>query len=132
MSNATYRSGALTFEIAQDLEKFTLVTVNEANKIAPATADGPVFGAITEPGATDARDEGNDVLAVSYGQNVVKVRTDEDIAAGVAVYAAADGKAAAAGTVYVGTAYSDGGAVATKNGVVLVVLNGCPTRPDAV
>lgn len=131
MSNATYRSGALTFEIAQDIEKFTLVTVNEDNKIAPATADGPVFGAITEPGSIDPRDEGNDVLAVSYGQNVVKIRTDEDIAAGTAVYAAADGKATAAGTTYVGTAYSEDGAVATKNGLVLVVLNGCPTRADA-
>ena len=131
MSNATYRSGALTFEIAQDIEKFTLVAVDAAGKIAPATAAGPVFGAITEPGSIDPRDEGNDVLAVSYGQNVVKIRTDEDIAAGAAVYAAADGKASAAGTVYVGTAYSDGGAVATKNGVVLVVLNGCPTRPVA-
>lgn len=131
MSNATYRSGALTFEIAQDIEKFTLVAVDAAGKIAPATAAGPVFGAITEPGSIDPRDEGNDVLAVSYGQNVVKIRTDEDIAAGAAVYAADGGKAAAAGTVYVGTAYSADGAVATKNGVVLVVLNGCPTRPDA-
>lgn len=131
MSNATYRSGALTFEIAQDLEKFTLVTVNEDNKIAPATAAGPVFGAITEPGSVDARDDGNDVLAVSYGQNVVKIRTDEDIAAGAAVYAADGGKASAAGDVYVGTAYSERGAVATKNGVVLVVLNGCPTQPSA-
>ena len=120
MSNATYRTGALTFPIAQDVEKFTLVTVNGEGKIAPASAAGPVFGAITEPGSLDARDEGNDVLAVSYGQNVVKIRTDEDIKPGAAVFAAEGGKAASTGTVQVGVAYK------TVGGLVQVVLSNCP------
>jgi len=121
MSNATFTSGAISYPIAQDLEKFTLVAINEEGKIAPATAEGPVFGAITEPGALDPRGDGNDILAVSYGQNGVKIRTDENIPAGAAVFAAAGGMAASTGTVQVGVA-----ARATRKGVVVVVLNGCP------
>lgn len=121
MSNATYRSGAITYDIAQDIEKFTLVALDAESKLIPATAAGPVFGAITEPGSLDVRSAGNESLAVSYGQNAVKIRTDDAIAAGAAVFAADGGKAAAAGTVQVGVA-----ARATRNGVVVVILNGCP------
>lgn len=120
MSNATFRNGAISFPIAQDIEQFTLVAV-ENDKIVPAKAAGPVFGAVTEPGSLDPRAEGNDILAVSYGQQAAKIRTDEDIKAGAAVYAADGGKAAAEGTVKVGVAVRG-----TKNGVVVVILNGCP------
>lgn len=124
MSNATFRSGAISFPISEAIDQFSLVTVSGPvgeETIAPATAAGPVFGAVTEPGSLDPRAEGNDVLAVSYGQNGVKLRTDDQIAAGAAVFAADGGKAAAAGTVQVGVA-----ARGTKNGVVVTVLNNCP------
>lgn len=124
MSNATFRSGAISFPISEPIEQFSLVTVSGPvgeETIAPATAAGPVFGAVTEPGSLDPRAEGNDVLAVSYGQNGVKIRTDDQIAAGAAVYAADGGKAAATGTVLVGHA-----ARGTKNGVVVTILNNCP------
>lgn len=126
MSNATFTSGAISFPIAQDIEKFTLVAVDADGKIAPATAAGPVFGAVTEPGSLDVRSGGNDVLAVSYGQHGVKIRTDEDIAAGAAVFAADGGMAAATGTVQVGVA-----ARGTRNGVVVTILNGCPNTDTA-
>lgn len=123
MSNATYRTGALSFPIAEDIPQFTLVSVTDG-KISAAGADGAIFGAVTEPGSLDARGEGNDILAVSYGQNGVKIRTDDDIKAGAAVFAAADGKAAASGSVQVGVAARD-----TKNGVVVTILNNLPYAP---
>lgn len=126
MSNATFRTGAISFPIAQDIEQFTLVAVDNEGKIAPAGATGAIFGVVTEPGSLDARDAGNDVLAVSYGQNGAKIRTDDDIKAGAAVFAAADGKAAASGTVQVGVAARD-----TKNGVVVTILNNLPYAPSA-
>lgn len=123
MSNATFTTGAISFDVAQDIEKYTLVALNAEGKLVPAGATGPVFGAVTEPGSLnpDPRVDGNDVLAVSYGQNGVKIRTDEAIKAGAAVFAAAGGKAASTGTVQVGVAARD-----TRKGVVVVILNGCP------
>lgn len=123
MSNATFTSGAIGFDVAQTIEKFTLVALNADEKLVPATAAGPVFGAVTEPGSLneDPRVDGNDILAVSYGQHAVKIRTDEDIKAGAAVFAADDGQAASTGTVQVGVA-----ARRTRKGLVVVVLNSCP------
>lgn len=123
MSNATFTSGAISFDIAQAIEKFTLVALNDDEKLVPATAAGPVFGAVTEPGSLDEdpRVDGNDILAVSYGQHGVKIRTDEDIKAGAAVFVADGGKAASTGTVQVGVA-----ARRTRKGLVVVILNNCP------
>ncbi|WP_257202954.1 hypothetical protein [Corynebacterium cystitidis] len=126
MSNATYRSGAISYPIAQDIEQFSLVAINGEGKLVPASAAGAVFGVVTEPGSLDPRAEGNDILAVSYGQNGAKIRTDDEIKAGAAVFAAADGKAAASGSVQVGVAVRD-----TKNGVVVTILNKLPYAPGA-
>lgn len=122
MSNATY-NGAISYDVAGTIPKFSLVKLNAAGKIELAGATGAVFGAVTEPGSLseDPRVDGNDILAVSFGHVGVKIRTDDEIAAGAAVFAAADGKAAAEGTVQVGVAARD-----SKNGVVITVLNGLP------
>lgn len=126
MSNPTFRSGPISFEIAEDTEKFRLVTVNEDDKIAHAAADGAVFGAVTERGRLAADAAGARTLAVHYGDAAVKLETDGEIAAGAAVYAAADGKASASGTVQVGVAVR-----ATEGGKTLTILNGLPAAAAA-
>ena len=51
----------------------------------------------------------------------MKIETDGDIKAGAAVFAAADGKASASGSVQVGVAVR-----ATENGKTLTILNQLP------
>ena len=123
MSNPTFVQGPITFTAAQALEKFTLVAVNSEGKIAPADDDGPVFGAVTEK-ADPANSALPDDLAVHYGPAAVKLTVDGDasaIKAGSPVYAAANGRAAASGTVQVGVAARDG-----SGDRVLTVLNRLP------
>lgn len=120
MSNPTFRSGPITFEAAAKLEKFRLVTV-EDGKVKHAAATGGVFGAVTEKA-----DPKNNALptniAVHIGPAAVKLEVDggdaKAIKAGAAVFAAADGKVAATGTVQVGVAAWDG-----EGDRVLTVLN---------
>ncbi|MGV0868693.1 hypothetical protein [Corynebacterium kalidii] len=136
MSNPTFKSGPITFDAAEDLVKFRLVTVTE-NGASHAEAAGPVFGAVTTgakanpPQYTDDNvlhigKPGN--VAVHITPSVVPVEVDGDetaIKKGAPVFAAADGKASATGTVFVGTAVRDGAA-----GTVKVLLAG-PTAPAA-
>ena len=122
MSNPTFVQGPITFEAAQALEKFTLVAVDDDGKVAPATADGPVFGAVTEK-ADPALTTLPTNIAVYYGVAAVKLKVAggdaSGIKAGAAVFAAADGEVAASGTVQVGVAARDG-----SGDRVLTVLNG--------
>ena len=124
MSNPTFVQGPITFEAAQALEKFTLVAVDDDGKVAPATADGPVFGAVTEK-ADPALTTLPTNIAVHYGVAAVKLKVAggdaSGIKAGAAVFAAADGEVAASGTVQVGVAARDG-----SGDRVLTVLNGLP------
>lgn len=120
MSNPTFRSGPITFEAAAKLEKFRLVTIADG-KVKHAAATGGVFGAVTEKA-----DPKNNALptniAVHIGPAAVKLEVDggdaKAIKAGAAVFAAADGKVAATGTVQVGVAAWDG-----EGDLVLTVLN---------
>ena len=121
MSNPTFRSGPISFKIAADTEKFRLVTVNAEGKIAHAAATGAVFGAVTEAGRLAPEAPGASTLAVHYGDAAVKLETVDTIAAGAAVYAAADGKVSATGTVQVGIAVR-----ATEDAKTLTILNGLP------
>lgn len=122
MSNPTYRQGPISCEIAGDLEKNRLVKIGAGGKIEHAGATGGVFGAITERGRLEAGAPGARMLAVHYGPAAVKLETTDTIAAGAAVFAGADGKAAGTGTVQVGVAVR-----ATEGGLTLTVLNNCPT-----
>lgn len=120
MSNPTFRSGPITFEAAAKLEKFRLVTIADG-KVKHAADTGGVFGAVTEKA-----DPNNNALptniAVHIGPAAVKLEVDggdaSAIKAGAAVFAAADGKVAATGTVQVGVAAWDG-----EGDRVLTVLN---------
>lgn len=124
MSNPTFVQGPITFEAAQALEKFTLVAVNEEGKVAPATAAGPVFGAVTEK-ADPALTTLPTNVAVHYGVAAVKLKVAggdaTGIKAGAAVFAADNGEVSASGTVKVGVAARDG-----SGDCVLTVLNGLP------
>lgn len=126
MSNPTFRSGPISFEIAEDTEKFRLVAVNGEGKIAHAAADGAVFGAVTEAGRLAPEAAGARSLAVHYGPAAVKLETDGEIAAGAGVFAAADGKVSASGSVQVGVAVR-----ATADGKTLTILNGLPAAAAA-
>ena len=126
MSNPTFRGGPLTYEIAADIEKFRLVTVDENEKIKHADATGGIAGAVTEAGRLAPEAPGASALAVHYGDAVVKLETDGEIKAGDAVFAAADGKVSASGTVQVGVAYR-----ATENTKTLTILNGLPAAAAA-
>lgn len=128
MSNPTFRQGPISFEASQALEKFTLVTVKDG-KVAPATAAGPVFGAVTEKA-----DPNNaalpDAIAVHYGVAAVKLKVSggdaSAIKSGAAVFAADNGEVAASGTVQVGVAVRDG-----EGDRVLTVLNSLPQAATA-
>ena len=110
MSNPTFRSGPITFEAAAKLEKFRLVTIADG-KVKHAADTGGVFGAVTEKA-----DPNNNALptniAVHIGPAAVKLEVDgwdaSAIKAGAAVFARADSKVAATGTVQVGVAAWDG------------------------
>ena len=124
MSNPTYTQGPISKEIAGDLDKFRLVTLNAEGKIAYAAAEGAVFGAITEAGRLDPKEAGAKTLAVHYGVAAVKLETTDTIKAGAAVYSAADGKVASTGTVQVGVAVEPTDEDSKKT---LTILNGLPT-----
>lgn len=123
MSNPTFVQGPITFTAAQALEKFTLVAVNDEGKLVPATADERAFGAVTEK-ADPANTALPDDVAVHYGPAAVKLIVDGDasvIKAGAPVYAAANGRVSATGTVQIGVAARDG-----SGDRVLTVLNRLP------
>lgn len=122
MSNPTFRSGPIGFPIAEDTEKFRLVTIDKDGKIKHAAASGAVFGAVTETGRIKPEFAGAPTISVHYGVAAVKLETIDTIKAGAAVFAAADGKVASTGSVQVGVAVR-----ATADGLTLTILNGLPT-----
>lgn len=121
MSNPTITHGPIGKDIARDLDKFRLVTINGEGKIEYAKETGNVFGVITEAGRIKPEDPGARNISVHYGTSAVKIETTGSIKAGDAVFAAADGKAAATGTVQVGVAVRD-----TDGTLTLTILNGLP------
>lgn len=116
MSNPTFRSGPISFNVAEDVNQFRLVTVTK-DGVKHAGAEGAVFGAVSE--TRKAADGLN--VAVHYGVAAVKIETADEFAAGDAVFAAADGKAAKTGTVQAGVA-----ARPSRDGFVVTILNGLP------
>lgn len=110
MSNPTFSSGDLTREVSAPVEQFRLV-VEAGGKVAHAAATNFPFGVVTEAAAPESAPEVNAILLglphkvrVGTSQRVVKIASNGTIAQGVAVYAAADGKVSATGTVKVGIA----------------------------
>lgn len=123
MSNPTFNDPAIGFPVASKVEQGRLVTINKDGKVEHAKATGKIFGAVTElrdlSDPTSAR-----TVAVHFAHHAVKLAVDGDataIKAGDAVYAAADGKVSATGTVVVGVAARNG-----DGNRVLTVLNGLP------
>lgn len=118
MSNPTFRSGPITFAVKEDVTKFRLVQVDEKG-VSHATASSAVFGAVTENGAAAAAAERGQIgvgyptaVAVHIGPATVPLEVDGGdataIKQGAPVYAAADGKVSASGTVLVGVAARNG------------------------
>lgn len=121
MSNPVYKHGPIGFDIAAKTEKFRLVKINQDGKIEHAGAEGAVFGAVTEAGRLEPHEAGAKHIAVHYGDAAVRLETVGDIKAGAAVFAAADGKVSAEGTVQVGVAVEG-----TKQSRTLTILNKLP------
>ena len=123
MSNPTFRSGPITFSVSSDVKKFRLVKVAE-DGVSHAADSGPVFGAVTENGFAPAEPEGDSLVhagpnsvAVHIGPATVPLEvsgTASEIKQGAAVYAAADGKVAASGSVVVGVAARNGSGSTVK------------------
>lgn len=129
MSNPTFVQGPISLQVAEKVEKYTLVSLGEDGKIKPAGATGPVFGAVTEIGAPKSTDGKPDLkpdhVAVHYGPAAVKLKVAggdaSEFKPGKAVYAAANGEVSATGTSPIGVA------VRVTDDRVLTVLNGLPT-----
>lgn len=122
MSNPKFRQGPISKKAATRVEKGRLVRQTPGG-IEHADATGAVFGAVSDFADPDSV-LAPDYVAVSYGTNVVDlsvVEGDPGIAAGAAVFAAADGEVASTGTVEIGAAEE-----ASANGLVSTVLNKLP------
>lgn len=131
--SAVFKTGPITFDAAEDIKKFRLVTVT-ADGAKHASATDAVFGAVVTGATPNAsRTTEDNVLHIGKPTNVaahvapavVPVETEDSFDPGAPVYAAADGKAAADGTVFVGTAVR-----ASADGKVKVLL-AAPTAPAA-
>lgn len=125
MSNPTFRHGPIGYPVETIVEQFRLVAINAEGNVTHASAEGPVFGAVTENRDASNVFSSKDV-AVHYGVSAVKLRVAGGdataIKAGSPVFAAADGHASGTGTVQVGVAARDG-----EDDRVLTVLNGLPS-----
>lgn len=131
MPNPTFRSGPISYKAEKDVTKFRLVQVGE-NGVQHAGASGPVFGAVTENAAAPKDEAPTNTLvlgapgivAVHIGPATVPLEVDgeaAEIKQGSPVYAAADGKVAATGTVLVGFAARNGGGKTVKTTLVTPV-----------
>lgn len=132
MPNPTFRSGPISYKAEADVTKFRLVQVGE-NGVKHADAKGPVFGAVTE-NATAPKDEqpsntlalgAPGIVAVHIGPATVPLEVDGDAAAikqGAPVYAAADGKVSASGSLLVGVAARSGAGKTVKTTLVTPVV----------
>lgn len=116
MSNPTFRSGPVTFEVAEDVTKFRLVTVTATGIRHAQPTDAVIYGAATENGYADTDDYPvlDHVkaarLAIHRGPASVPLELatpTEAITQGSPIYAAADGKVAATGSFLVGVADRD-------------------------
>ncbi|WP_284784624.1 hypothetical protein [Corynebacterium rhinophilum] len=128
MSNPTFRSGPISFKAEEDVTKFRLVQVGE-NGVKHAAAAGPVFGAVTENASAPVEEQPSNTLAlgapgivaVHIGPATVPLEVDgtaEDIKQGAPVYAAADGKVSATGSLLVGVAARPGAGKTVKTTLV--------------
>lgn len=122
MADPKFITGQLTREVAEPIAKHRLV-VEADGKLALAQSVFP-YGVVSEPAEPQGEREKNNLahglpayVRVSTTQCVAKIATDGEIAAGVDVFAAADGKVSATGAVKVGIAHA-----ATKAGVTEVNL----------
>lgn len=122
MADPKFITGQLTREVAEPIAKHRLV-VEADGKLALAQSVFP-YGVVSEPAEPQGEREKNNLahglpayVRVSTTQCVAKIATDGEIAAGVDVFAAADGKVSANGAVKVGIAHA-----ATKAGVTEVNL----------
>lgn len=122
MADPKFITGQLTREVAEPIAKQRLV-VEADGKLALAQSVFP-YGVVSEPAEPQGEREKNNLapglpayVRVSTTQCVAKIATDGEIAAGVDVFAAADGKVSATGAVKVGIAHA-----ATKAGVTEVNL----------
>lgn len=123
MPNPTFRSGPITFAAKADVKKFRLVKVADGG-VQHAADTGAIFGAVTENASAPKDPAANSLVlgasnnvAVHIGPATVPLEvngTATDIKAGAPVYAAADGKVAATGTVVVGVAARDGHGTTVK------------------
>lgn len=132
MPNPTFRSGPISYKAEADVTKFRLVQVGAAG-VKHAEAAGPVFGAVTEnafaeketqPSNTLALDAPN-IVAVHIGPATVPLEVDGDATAikqGAPVYAAADGKVSASGSLLVGVAARTGAGKTVKTTLVTPVV----------
>ncbi|WP_288833680.1 hypothetical protein [uncultured Corynebacterium sp.] len=131
MSNPTFRSGPISYKAAEDVTKFRLVTVGEKG-VKHAAATGAVFGAVTENAAAEKEDTPANTLAlgsphivaVHIGPATVPLEvagTASEIKQGAPVYAAADGKVSATGTILVGFAARPGDNKTVKTTLVTPV-----------
>lgn len=132
MSNPTFRSGPISYRAEEDVTKFRLVEVGE-NGVKHATAAGPVFGAVTENAAAPKDEQPTNTLAlgapgivaVHIGPATVPLEVDGDAAEikpGAPVYAAADGKVSASGSLLVGVAARPGAGKTVKTTLVTPVV----------
>lgn len=110
MSNPTFRTGDITREAGAPVEAFHLVKSVDG-KVQPNDAGTFPFGVVTESAAPEGDRDTNylghglpDNVRVQTSQRIVKIATDGDIAQDGDVFAAADGKVSAAGSVKVGLA----------------------------
>ena len=111
MSNPTFSTGDLTRKAGARISKFHLVKEDGDNTVVYNDAGTFPFGVITESAAPDEGREEDylahglpELIRVGTSQRVVNIDTNGTIAAGAAVYAAADGKVSASGSVKVGIA----------------------------
>lgn len=116
MSTPSFTAGPITYDVVEDVKKFRLVEVTEGG-VKHATAEGPVHGAIAENGHADPVDHpGIDTVkaarvAVRISPETLPIEVSgdaEEVKQGSPLYAAADGKVAATGTVLVGFAARTG------------------------
>lgn len=113
MTNAVFSTGPITKEVSALVHKFRFVELTN-DKVAEATGAKLPYGYVRQAAAPQVREENGlayglpEHVAVVTHQAVVDVETaEESFAVGATVYAAAEGKAAASGTVAVGIAERD-------------------------
>ena len=129
MSNPTFKTGPISFEVADAVTKFSVVTL-AAGGVSPCGAADVPFGAVATSGAPDVPREPNDLqhglpshVAVHSAGAALPLRIDGAVEVGATVYAAADGAVSATGTNPVGVVVRAATGDTDKTAVVLLT---CP------